>query len=253
MLGKGQQLKTTALSVFFLWLVKLEKLINDIIVDHLEKYDPFSDFQYGFRSSWSTADLLTVLSDVVARAFNRSGANWAAVVDILKAFKRVLHADLLHKIKSYGISGQAFGLISSFLSNRRLGVILDGKPSQEYPVSAGVPQGSIYAPTFFLLYINYLPDDFICDTGIYADDTTLNSKCDQATAWIGLWTWIWSARHWTGTRCGLLISMLGKLNCLCLAGLKTLALLKWKWMQSLGRNNTGSVKVKMNAVFFGKK
>ena len=117
MLGKGQQLKTTALSVFFLWLVKLEKLINNIIVDHLEKYDPFSDFQYGFRSSWSTADLLTVLSDVVARAFNRSGANWAAVVDILKAFNRVLHADLLHKIKSYGISGQAFGPISSFLSN----------------------------------------------------------------------------------------------------------------------------------------
>ena len=51
MLGKGQQLKTTALSVFFLWLVKLEKLINDIIVDHVEKCDPFSDFQYGFRSS----------------------------------------------------------------------------------------------------------------------------------------------------------------------------------------------------------
>ena len=64
----------------------------------------------------------------------------------------------------------------------QLGVVLDGKPSQEYPVSAGVPQGSIYAPTFFLLYINYLPDDFICDTAIYDDDTTLNSKCDQATA-----------------------------------------------------------------------
>ena len=62
MLGKGQQLKTTALSVFFLWLVKLEKLINDIIVDHVEKCDPFSDFQYGFRSSWSTADLSLYLA-----------------------------------------------------------------------------------------------------------------------------------------------------------------------------------------------
>ena len=51
-----------------------EKLINNKIVDHLEKYGLFSDFQYGLRSSRSTADLLTVASDRIARAFNRSGA-----------------------------------------------------------------------------------------------------------------------------------------------------------------------------------
>ena len=83
--------------------------------------------------------------------------------------------------KSYGISGQIFGLISSFLSNRRLRVVLDGKSSQEYPVNAGVPQGAILGPTLFLLYINDLPDDVICDIAIYADDTTLYSKCDQAS------------------------------------------------------------------------
>ena len=84
-------------------------------------------------------------------------------------------------IKSYGISGQIFGLISSFLSNRQLRVVLDGKSSQEYPVNAGVPQGSILGPTLFLLYINDLRDDFICNIGIYADDTTLYSKCDQVS------------------------------------------------------------------------
>ena len=51
-----------------------EKLVNNGIVDHLGKYDLFSDFQYGFRSSRSTADLLTVVSDRIVRAFNRSGA-----------------------------------------------------------------------------------------------------------------------------------------------------------------------------------
>ena len=51
-----------------------EKLLNNGIVDHLEKCGLFSDFQYGFRSSRSTADLLTVVSDRIARAFNRSGA-----------------------------------------------------------------------------------------------------------------------------------------------------------------------------------
>ena len=66
-----------------------------------------------------------------------------------------------------------FGLLSSFLSNRQLRVVVVGKSSQEYPVIAGVPQGSILAPTLFLLYINNLSDDVICDIAIYADDATL--------------------------------------------------------------------------------
>ena len=158
-----------------------EKLVNNRIVDHLEKCGLFSDFQYGFRSSQSTADLLTVVSDRITRAFNRSGATRAVALDISKAFDRVWHAGLLHKLKSYGISGQIFSLISSFLSNRGLRVVLDGKSSQEYPVNAGVPQGSILGSTLFLLYINDLPDDVICDIAIYADDTTLYSRCDQAS------------------------------------------------------------------------
>ena len=157
-----------------------EKLVNNRIVDHLEKCGLFSDFQYGFRSSRSTADLLTVVSDRIARAFNRSEATRAVVLDISKAFDRVWHAGLLHKLKSYGISGQIFGLISSFLSNRRLRVVLDGKSSQEYPVNASVPQGSILGPALFLLYINDLPD-VICNIAIYTDDTTLYSKCSQAS------------------------------------------------------------------------
>ena len=60
-------------------------------------------------------------------------------------------------------------------------MVLNGKSSQEYPVNAGVPQGSILGPTLFLLYINDLPDDVICDIAIYVDDTTLISKCGWAS------------------------------------------------------------------------
>ena len=156
-----------------------EKLVNNRNFNHLEKCGLFSDFQYGFRSSRSTGDLLTVASDRNARAFNSSGATRAVALDISKAFDRVL-TGLLHNLKSYGISGQIFGLIFSFLSNTWLRVVLDGKSSQEYPLNAGFPQRSILGPTHFLLSINDLPDDVICNIAIYSD-TTLCSKCDQAS------------------------------------------------------------------------
>ena len=207
-----------------------EKPLNNRIADHLEKCGLFSDFQYGFRSSRSTADLLTVVSDKIARAFNRSRTTRAVALDISKAFVRVWHAGRLQKGTSYEISGQIFGLISSFLSNRRLRVVRNGKSSQEYPVNAAVLQGSILGPTLFLLYINDLPGDVICYIAICADDTTLYYKCHQAS---DMWQQLELASEREsdlrdtaiGARSGLLISVLGKLNWFRLTGLIILVLL----------------------------
>ena len=72
MLGKGLQLKSTTRLVFFLWLVKSFKNLQIIkIFEHLENCGLFSNFQYSCRSSQLTADLLTVVSDRIARAFDR--------------------------------------------------------------------------------------------------------------------------------------------------------------------------------------
>ena len=84
-------------------------------MNHLEKCGFFTDFQYEFRYR-STADLLTVACDGIARAFSKSRAPTAVAFDISKAFNRVWHASLLAKLKSYGISGRIVGLTSSFLS-----------------------------------------------------------------------------------------------------------------------------------------
>ena len=71
-------------SLLFVVNKVLEKLVTNRIVDHLEKSGLFSDFQYGFRSSRLTADLLTVVSDRIARAFKRSEA--AGAVTIIQGF-----------------------------------------------------------------------------------------------------------------------------------------------------------------------
>ena len=102
--------------------------------------------------------------------------------------------------------------IREYIINESFGVT-----SQEYPVNAGVPQVSILGPTLFLLFINDLPDDVICNIAICADDTTLYSKGNQAS---DLWQQLELASElesdlrdiWTGAVSGLLISMMEKLN-----------------------------------------
>ena len=97
------------------------------------------------------------MSDRIARAFNRSGATRKVALDIFKAFNRVWHAGLLHKLRSDEISGQIFDLISSFLSNRQLRMILDGKSSQEYLKGAFlVLHSSYYTLMTFLMMLSVI-------------------------------------------------------------------------------------------------
>ena len=132
--------------------------------------------------------------------------------------------------------------ILSFLCNRCLQVVLEGNSAEKYPVNAGIPKGSILGPTLLLLYINDFPDDVICNIVIYADDTTLYSKCDQAS---DLWQQleltselksdIWHIVDWQ-RKC-LVDFIAGKTQLLLLTGLTTLVLLIWKWMVLFLRKN----------------
>ena len=120
------------------------------VCDQMPKHKTRNTFYWITCEVNALADLLTVVSDRIARAFSRSGATGAVALDISKGFDRIWHAGL-HELKSYGISSQIFDLISSFLSNRRLWVVLNGKSSQEYPVNAEVSQEAIHGLSLFLL------------------------------------------------------------------------------------------------------
>ena len=117
-------------------------------------------------------------------------------------------------------------------------MVLYWKSLKEYQVNAGVPQGSIFGPTPFLLYINNLPDDVICDTAMYADDILSilsvsrylicgNSRhliCHNNKNWLLNLNLIYKTL-WTGAKNGLLITMLEKLTWFRLTSLITLMLL----------------------------
>ena len=99
MLGKGvSQQNYYPVSLFSVVSKVFEKFVNNRLLDHLKKSGLFSDFKYDFRSSWSTANLLTVASDRIAGAFNRYGATQAIALDISKAFGRVWHSGFLCKL-----------------------------------------------------------------------------------------------------------------------------------------------------------
>ena len=113
-------------------------------------------------------------------------------------------------------------------------MVLNGKSSQENPVNAGVPQESILGPTLFLLYINNISDYLICKIVIYADDTTLYSKSDQAS---DLWQQLeLASKHESDLQDSLdwgrkwLVDFNAGKTQLCLTGQKILVLLMWKWM-----------------------
>ena len=79
----------------------------------------------------------------------------------------------MYKLKRLGIYGKYYGLIHSFLNDRHQRVVLNGQCSNWSKIKAGVSQGSILEPLFFLVYINDLPEGLTTNAKLFADDTSL--------------------------------------------------------------------------------
>ena len=156
-----------------------ETLLNSHFIKHLESNNLLSDHHYGFRKARSTGDLLSYLTHV----WSSSLRNFA--LDISKAFDRVWHKALLAKLPAYGFTPSFCKLISSFLSTRFISVVVDSATSASFPVSSGVPQGSVLSPTLFLLFINDLLHATASDVHSFADDSNLHKsssfKCQPSS------------------------------------------------------------------------
>ena len=129
-----------------------------------------------FRKARSTRDLLSYLTLAWSSSHRNFGETFVVALDISKAFDRVWHKALLAKLSAYGFTPSFCKLISSFLSNDFISVVVDSATSASFPASSGVPQGSVLPPTLFLLFINDLLHASASDVLSFADDSTLHKS-----------------------------------------------------------------------------
>ena len=154
----------------------LEKLVlYDSLYSYLIKEMLLNPNQSGFRPGDSAMNQLLSIIHSVFEAFdcNPTLEVRSVYLDISKAFDRMWHDGLIYKLWRCGISGSLLLLLRRFLSNRKQSAVLNGQSSGWRNISAGVLQGLILGPLFFLIYINDLSQNLRCSVKLFADDTSL--------------------------------------------------------------------------------
>ena len=111
-------------------------------MSHFDRYNILTDKQHGFRNRRSCETQLVATIQKIAQNLTSKGQVDVILLDFAKAFDKDLRRRLLHKLKFYGVDGTTLAWISSFLSNRKQLVLLDGVKSSEKEVLSGVPQGT---------------------------------------------------------------------------------------------------------------
>ena len=132
--------------------------------------------QHGFRKGRNCESQLIGLIDQLTATLDNGQDSDVLVMDFSKAFDKVSHSLLIHKLNHYGITDNINRWIRSFLGGRRQAVVVDGETSSFLDVASGVPQGSVLGPCLFLLYINDLPKNLNSTARLFADDTLCHAK-----------------------------------------------------------------------------
>jgi len=152
----------------------LEHIVYSSVMRFFEDHTILTDTQHGFRARRSCETQLLWTIQTIASKLKGRGQVDVILLDFAKAFDKVPHRRLLHKLQYYGIRGSTLGWIGSFLANRKQQVLLEGEKSSVADVASGVPQGTVLGPLLFLAYINDLPDCVTSsESRLFADDSLL--------------------------------------------------------------------------------
>ena len=128
----------------------LEHIISSHLMKHLENNNLLYEYQHGFRHNRSCETQLVLFINDLAKSYDNGKQTDVILMDIAKAFDNVPHNRLRHKLQWYGIIGNTYQWISSFLSDRHQKVVIDNVSSDSVPVVSGVPQGTVLGPILFM-------------------------------------------------------------------------------------------------------
>jgi hypothetical protein len=159
----------------------MESLVREQI-EHLQRNDLVSRHQHGFTKGRSCVTQLLETLDTWTEALDEGCATDAIYMDFMKAFDSVPHRRLVAKVQAHGISGRVLQWVSDFLANRTQRVVVNGATSDSAIVSSGIPQGSVLGPILFVLYINDLPRHVQSNAALFADDTKVYARSDDASS-----------------------------------------------------------------------
>ena len=158
----------------------LEILLHEFIYHHIS--NKLSVFQHGFMKGRSTTTNLICVTQFIAESFNMQSQTDIIYTDFSKAFDRLDHNLITHKLSAFGLSDSLVNLFKSYLSNRTQYVVSSGFKSVEYLATSGVPQGSILGPLLFNIFLNDIVEVIDVNCLIYADDlkifTTVGNRND---------------------------------------------------------------------------
>ena len=147
----------------------LESIIYNTLLTYFIENNLISEKQSGFRPGNSCINQLLAITHEIFSSFDDNYEVRGVFLDISKAFDKVWHEGIIHKLKPNGISENLLSLLTDFLRNRKQRVILNGQSSSWANINAGVPEGSILGPLLFLIYINDLSGNIQCNPKLFAD------------------------------------------------------------------------------------
>ncbi len=165
----------------------MEKIIVKNMTSYLERNRLMNPGQHGFRAGHSCLSQLIEHQENIVESLERGSNVDVVYLDFEKAFDKVDHGVLLHKIRDLGITGTLGKWIHSFLTNRTQFVAVKGATSQATEVVSGVPQGSVLGPLLFLVHIADISNSVVHSTvRSFADDTRIQCEITNVNSTVQL-------------------------------------------------------------------